>query len=132
VLDELKGEPVGVKEQGGVLEHFLREIEVECLPAHIPHEIEYEIGEMKIGDTLHVKDLPAPEEAVITTDPQSVVASVQAPREEQPEEEEASAEPEVITEKKEEGAEGEGEEGKAESKKGADKGSGEKKPANKE
>lgn len=119
---ELKGEPVGVKERGGVLEHFLREIEVECLPTNIPHGIEFEVTEMKIGDTLHVKDLPTPEGASIITDPEGAVASVQASREEKPEEEgDAGAEPEVITEKKEEGAEAKSEEGKAEAKKDGEK-----------
>ena len=117
---ELKGEPVGVKEQDGILEHFLREVEVECLPTEIPKHIELEVSELKIGDTVHVRDLPTPPGTTITSDPEGVVASVQAKKEEKAEEEAPAAEePEVISEKKEEAAEGEGEaaaEGKAEGK----------------
>lgn len=122
---ELRGEPVGVKEQGGVLEHFLREVEVECLPTDIPKHIEFDVGHFNVGDALHVRDLPPPPEATITSDPEGVVASVLAPREEKVEEEAAAEEPEVISEKKEGAAAGEGEaakpEGKQEPEKKAEK-----------
>lgn len=102
----LRGEPVGVKQEGGVLEHFLREIEVECLPTQIPNQIEYDISALKIGDTIHVRDLAVPPGARITTDPESVIASVLAPKEEKVEEAAAAVtEPEVIREKKPEAEE---------------------------
>lgn len=101
----LKGEPVGVKQDGGVLEHFLREIEVECLPTEIPANIEVDIAALKIGDAIHVSDLAAPANTKILTDPAGVIASVQAPKVEKPEEEAAAiTEPEVLREKKEEPA----------------------------
>lgn len=56
----LKGEPVGVKQDGGVLEHFLREVEVECLPTEIPKQVELEISQLKIGDAVHARDLTPP------------------------------------------------------------------------
>jgi large subunit ribosomal protein L25 len=101
----LKGEPVGVKQEGGILEHFLREIEVECLPTEIPASVEFEVGALKIGDTVHVSDLVAPRNGKITSDPAGVIASVQEPKAEKPEEAGAAAvtEPEIIREKKEEG-----------------------------
>ena len=103
VLVVLKGEPVGVKQEGGILEHFLREIEVECLPANIPASIEFDVAALKVGEAIHVKDLVPPPNTKITSDPASVIASVQAPKAEKPEEEAASVtEPEVIREKKEE------------------------------
>ena len=105
VLVQLKGEPVGVKQDGGMLEHFLRDVEVECLPTEIPATIEFEIGALKIGDTVHVRDLAAPPNTRITSDAAGVIASVQMPKEEKPEEEAAApAEPEVLREKKEEPA----------------------------
>ena len=107
----LKGEPVGVKQDGGILEHFLREIEVECLPTEIPDGVEYDVSAMTIGTTIHVRDLTPPKSAKIIQDPENPVASVQAPREEKvAETAEAVAEPEVLREKKEEG-EAEGEKG---------------------
>src|SRR3990167_7981942 len=48
----LKGEAVGVKQDGGILEHFLREVEVECLPADIPAGIECDVTPLNIGDTI--------------------------------------------------------------------------------
>ncbi len=106
---ELHGEPAGVKEQGGVLEHFLREIEVDCLPTAIPRAVVFDVSQMTIGETVHVKDLAAPQDTTITSDPAGVIASVLQRKEEKPEEAEAAAtEPEVITERKPvEGAEGE-------------------------
>ena len=107
----LKGEPVGVKQDGGILEQFLREIEVECLPTEIPASVEFDAGALKIGDTVHVKDLTPPSNVKITTALENAVASVLMPKEEKPEEAaEAPSEPEVLREKKEEaeGAPGEG------------------------
>ena len=107
----LKGEPVGVRQDGGVLEQFLREVEVECLPTEIPSGVEYDVSAMKIGDTVHVRDLTPSKNTRITSDPDGTIASVQTPRAE-PAAEEAAAttEPEVIREKKEEAGEAEGEE----------------------
>lgn len=114
VAIQLKGEPVGVKQDGGILEHFLREVEVECLPTEIPEHIELDISALKIGETVHVRDLAPPKTAKILTDPESAVASVQAPKEEKPEEVAAVTEPEVIREKKEEEGAAPSEQGKAE------------------
>jgi len=118
----LQGESVGVKQEGGVLEHFLREIEVECLPTAIPKEMAYDISALKIGDAVHVRDLTAPPGTKITTDVEGVIASVLAPKEEKVEEAAAAAvtEPEVIREKKPEAEAAaeptEGKEGKRETK----------------
>ena len=107
----LKGEAVGVKQEGGILEHFLREVEVECLPTEIPAGVEFDVSAMTVGETVHVRDLAAPKHAKITSDADGVIASIQMPKEEKPEEAaEAVTEPEVIREKKEE-AEGETGEG---------------------
>lgn len=111
----LKGEPVGVKQEGGILEHFLREVEVECLPTEIPAHVEFDVSRLKIGETVHVGDLAPPKRAAITGDPAGVIASVQAPKEEKPEEAAAAVtEPEVIREKKEEGEAAPAEEAKGE------------------
>ncbi len=111
----LRGEAVGVKQEGGILEHFLREVEVECLPTEIPAGIEFDVSALKIGTTIHVRDLAAPKHTKITSDPAGVIASVQTPKEEKPEEAAAAVtEPEVIREKKEEGEAATGEDAKAE------------------
>lgn len=115
-----KGEPVGVKQEGGSLEHILWEIEVECLPTDIPKEFALDVSLLKIGDSLHIKDLVVPAKVKILNDPGAIVLSVTAPMKEEvpvePVEGEAAQEPEVIKEKKEvpaeEGAQEEGKEGK--------------------
>ena len=101
-----KGEPVGVKQEGGTLNHILWELEVECLPTRIPHEIQVDVSQMKIGEFIHVKDLHLPEGVVPINDPDSLVFSVEAPRKEEEvvapaAEGEELPEPEVIKEKKE-------------------------------
>lgn len=110
----LKGEAVGVKQDGGVLEHFLRELEVECLPTDIPKQVDYDISAMNIGDAVHVRDLRVADGIKIMAEMDAVVASVLTPKEEKIEEvAPAAEEPEVIREKKPEEAV-EGAEGKAE------------------
>ncbi len=115
----LNGIPVGVKQDGGLLEHFLREVEVECLPTQIPKQVEHDISAMKIGDTLHVRDLSAPPGARLTSDPEGVAASVLVPKVEKVEEAPAETvtEPEVIREKKPETEAAEGKEEKKAEKK---------------
>src|SRR3989440_10108205 len=53
----LKGEPAGVKQQGGILEQILREVEIECLPTDIPSHIEADVSELVFGKVLRVSDL---------------------------------------------------------------------------
>ncbi|RJP27993.1 MAG: 50S ribosomal protein L25 [Candidatus Omnitrophota bacterium] len=101
-----KGEAVGVKQEGGSLEHIMWEIEIECLPTKIPEKIEVDVTPLKIGDSIHVKDIILPPDIKVITPLESVVISVSEPmKEEAPVEEiegaEAAKEPEVIKEKKE-------------------------------
>ncbi|MDD5513106.1 MAG: 50S ribosomal protein L25 [Candidatus Omnitrophica bacterium] len=109
---EAKGEPVGVKQEGGSLEHILWELEIECLPTDIPKNFEVDVSALKIGDAIHVKDMQFPSNIKVLTTPDSVVLSVaEAMKEEVPAEavegEGETQEPEVIKEKKEVPAEGE-------------------------
>src|SRR5215468_9366073 len=55
----VKGEAPGVKQQGGILEYVHRSIEVECLPADIPENVEINIGELMLHQGVRVRDLPA-------------------------------------------------------------------------
>src|SRR6266404_7204881 len=54
----LVGEPAGVKQQGGILDWVLREVEVECLPGDIPAGIDADVSELVFGKVLRVGDLP--------------------------------------------------------------------------
>ena len=97
-----KGEAQGIKE-GGVLEHILWEIEIECLPAQIPENIPVDVTPLKIGDSILVKDLALPEGVQVLADPEATVISLAAPHVEEAEAakpEGEMVEPEVIMEKK--------------------------------
>jgi large subunit ribosomal protein L25 len=54
----LKGEPKGVKLQGGMLDFLTREVQVECLPANIPEHIDIDVTEMELHQSVRVRDLP--------------------------------------------------------------------------
>jgi large subunit ribosomal protein L25 len=105
---ETIGEPVGVKTNGGLLEHNLRDLEVECLPADLPERIEVDVTNLDINQSIHVKDLKLPPGVEAVTDADLTVVAVSAPRvDEEPAEALGAtpAAPEVITAKKpEEGA----------------------------
>lgn len=89
VAIELVGVPVGVTEDGGILDFVMREVEVTCLPGDIPQQIEVNVEELHIGDHIEVGDLDVPEGAKIEDDPDRVVVSVHVREElELPEEEE--------------------------------------------
>ncbi len=75
----LTGHAEGVV-KGGVLEHTLREVEVECLALEVPAELVVDVTNLDIGSSLHVSDIRAPEGVTIVTDPGRVVASIQVPR----------------------------------------------------
>ncbi|MCG2713450.1 MAG: 50S ribosomal protein L25 [Candidatus Omnitrophica bacterium] len=113
---ETKGESVGVKQEGGSLEHLLWEIEVECLPTNIPKNIEVDITALKLGEAIHIKDIVFPSGVKPLNDPAAIVLHVAAPMKEEASAEaiegEAKQEPEVIKEKKEVPTEGAAEEGK--------------------
>lgn len=104
----MMGEPPGVKE-GGVLQHSLRELEIECLPAMIPDHIEVDISSLEIGAIIHVRDLQVSDGVEILGDPDGTVVSVAAPISEAKLEqilagaptEAETAEPEVLSKGKE-------------------------------
>jgi large subunit ribosomal protein L25 len=113
----LKGEPVGVKQEGGILEQVLRQVELECLPADIPTAIEVDVSELTFGKVLRVSDLPHSDKIKYLTDETQPVAHVITIKEEVAATPEATAEaaaapaePEVIKKGKQE-AEGEEAEG---------------------
>jgi large subunit ribosomal protein L25 len=58
VAIQLVGVPVGVKSQGGILEHVLREVEIECLPGDIPSHLDVDVSALELHGAIHVSDLP--------------------------------------------------------------------------
>lgn len=76
----LKGEPRGVKVDGGVLDFLHREIEMECLPAEIPNSIEVDVSGMNLNDAIYVRDLARDVTWESVTDVDTMVAHVVALR----------------------------------------------------
>jgi len=112
----LKGEATGVKQQGGILEQVLREVEVECLAGDIPSHIDVEVTELVFGKLLRVADLPHSSKIKYLTDANQTVAHIVSIKEEVAPTPEAvaaeaavPAEPEVIKKGKQEAGEGEAE-----------------------
>jgi large subunit ribosomal protein L25 len=105
----LKGEAAGVKQQGGILEQVLREVEIECLPGDIPGHIDADVSELTFDKDLRVSDLPHGDQLKFLTDANQLVAHIIIVKEEvapAPEvtaaEAAAPAEPEVIKKGKQE------------------------------
>ncbi|MEX0977418.1 MAG: 50S ribosomal protein L25 [Pirellulales bacterium] len=107
---DLRGQAAGIKD-GGIVEHFVHEVEIECEALAIPDRIEVSVTDLKIGDSIKASELKLTAGAKLVSDPDAVIVHCVEPRSE---EEEAPApvpggvEPEVIGRKVEE--EGEAEE----------------------
>ena len=99
------GEAAGVRDQKGILNLVLHELEVSCLPTAIPQRIDADVSALMIGDVLTVRELVAPEGVRILNDPGQAVATVAPPMAEEAPVVAATAttavaEPEVLTERK--------------------------------
>ena len=76
----LTGTPLGVKNEGGVMEFVHREVEVACLPSAIPEHLDVDVSELHNGQHVSVKDLQGLEGIEILDDPEAILAVVAAPR----------------------------------------------------
>lgn len=101
-----KGDPKGVKQQGGVLDVVTKAIEIECIPDDIPDEFTVDVTELMIGNAIRVKELPVKEGIRVLTSPEVVIAHVVGIKEEAAPAPEAAAaapaEPEVAKKGKKE------------------------------
>ena len=105
---KIVGESAGVKTDGGVLEVVTHALAVRCLPMDLPSSIEVDVTPLGVGDKIKVGDLKLDGKIEILDDPETVIATVVAPRAEEPAAEvaaEGAAEPEVIKKGKGEEAE---------------------------
>jgi large subunit ribosomal protein L25 len=109
----LVGEAIGVKQQGGIMDQIIREVEIECLPGDIPSHIDADVSELVFGTVLRVKDLPHGGKLKFITPEDQAVAHITSVKEEAAPTPEAAAEaaaaspaePEVIKKGKQETAE---------------------------
>jgi large subunit ribosomal protein L25 len=110
----VKGEPKGVKVQGGILEFIRREIDIECLPGDIPEHVEVDVTELMLHQGVRLRDVATNPKWTAVTDPDTMLVHVIMPKAEEvaaPAEGVAAApaagsEPEVIKKGKKEDEEG--------------------------
>jgi large subunit ribosomal protein L25 len=76
----IKGEPKGVKQQGGIVDFVSREIEVECLPGDIPEHVDIDITELMLHQGIRVRDLPTDGKWKATTDADQMIVHVVSPK----------------------------------------------------
>ncbi|MDP9051009.1 MAG: 50S ribosomal protein L25 [Acidobacteriota bacterium] len=88
---QLIGIPLGVRAQGGILEHVLREVEIECLPGDIPGHLDVDVSALELNGAIHVSDLPHSGSIKFLSDEGLTVAHVSAIREEEPTADEVAA-----------------------------------------
>ena len=78
----LTGDAIGVKDEGGILNQPLNEIEIQCLPADIPDSFELDVGNLGMGNSLNAGDIELDEKFTLITSKESVVVSVTQPMKE--------------------------------------------------
>ena len=82
------GQSIGIKEEGGVLNQSMTEIEIECLPQDIPQNIDADISDLAIGDTLRLENITLSDKLQIVGDSDMLIASIVAPAKQEEVEEE--------------------------------------------
>lgn len=103
----LVGTPKGVSQEGGVLQHIIREIDITGLPLDLPEHVDIDVSELSIGDGIRVQDLSI-DKVTINNEPSQTIAAVRHPRvvevaEPEMPEEEVVEEPELVGQEKQEG-----------------------------
>lgn len=94
------GEAEGVKRFGGVLQHLVQTLELECLPKDLPDVIHVDVTALEVGVPLHVRDITLPTGVTATADPDLTVFLVSEPKVAEEPATDTVAAPEVLTEKK--------------------------------
>ena len=96
---KLIGDAIGVKDEGGILNQPLNELEIQCLPGDIPDLVELDISELAMGSSLNANDIRLDEKFILVTPEDAVIVSVTQPMKE--------VEPTIETDEDEEFIEGE-------------------------
>jgi large subunit ribosomal protein L25 len=79
----VKGEPAGVKQQGGLLDFVTREIQVQCLPTDIPEHIDVDVSELMLHQSIRVKDIAASPKWKAVTDGETMLVHIVMPKAEE-------------------------------------------------
>ena len=79
----VRGEPKGVKVQGGMLDFVTRELQVQCLPADIPEHIDVDVSELMLHQAIRLRDLPENPKWKALNDPETMLVHVVMPKAEE-------------------------------------------------
>ena len=79
----LKGEPRGVKVQGGLLDWMTRDVQVQCLPTDIPESIIVDVTELMLNQSIRLRDIPEDPKWKALTDPETMLVHVVLPKAEE-------------------------------------------------
>jgi large subunit ribosomal protein L25 len=79
----VRGEPKGVKQQGGLLDFVTRDIQVECLPTDIPEHIDLDVTELMLHQSVRVRDLPVYPKFKVISEPDTMLVHVVMPKAEE-------------------------------------------------
>ena len=79
----LKGEPRGVKVQGGVLDFVTRDIQVQCLPTDIPEAIVIDVSELMLNQSIRLREIPSSDKWKPVTDGETMLVHVVLPKAEE-------------------------------------------------
>ena len=88
----ITGQAIGVKEEGGVLNQSMTELDIECLPSDIPQNIEVDVSNLAIGDTMRLENITTADNLNLVGDSDMLIASVVAPAKQEEVEVEAELE----------------------------------------
>ncbi len=91
------GESIGVKQEGGLLDTVINELQVSCSPENIPEAIEVDVSNLKVGDSLHINELSLPEGVTVIGGTDQLVVNVLPPRVSEGDDETASAQSETAS-----------------------------------
>ncbi|MBV6622027.1 MAG: 50S ribosomal protein L25/general stress protein Ctc [Rivularia sp. (in: Bacteria)] len=89
------GDSVGVKQEGGILDTVITQMQLNCLPENIPSAIDIDVSNLSVGDSLHVNQIVLPKGVTLTAESEEVVVSVLPPQVSATTEEEDETEAEV-------------------------------------
>jgi len=97
----------GTPDEGGVVQQNISDVTIRCVVTEIPEQIRASVSGMKVGDVMHLSDLPLPQGAELADEPEGIVCSIVMVAEEEPlaAEQPETAEPEVVGEKPQEESE---------------------------
>lgn len=74
------GDAVGVKQEGGLLDPVMTQLQVSCAPDNIPESVEINVSNMHIGDNLHLREIVLPQGVTALDDPERIVVAILSPQ----------------------------------------------------